>query len=117
MTKTTDTQNKHIRKGDKVLITAGNDRGSTGTVLSRTTDRAIVQGINVRKKHVKKSQTDPQGGVRSIECAIHVSKLKLVNDEGKAVKARARVAKDGSREVYYRDGGRDVTIRSIKKSK
>ena len=47
-------QNKRIKKGDKVVITAGNDRGETGIVLSRTEERAIVQGINVRKKHGKK---------------------------------------------------------------
>lgn len=110
-------QNKHIRKGDKVVITAGNDRGLTGLVLSRTADRALIQGINVRKKHTKKSQENPNGGVISIERPIHVSKLKLLNADGNAVKSRTRVNSEGNREIYYREGDQDVVLRSLKKSK
>ena len=110
-------QNKRIRKGDKVVITAGNDRGITGVVLSRTADRALIQGVNVRKKHTKKSQENPNGGVVAIERPVHVSKLKLLSAEGKAVKARSRVDEEGNREIYYREGNQDVVLRSIKKSK
>lgn len=116
-TKEKTVQNKHVRKGDKVVITSGNDRGLTGTVLSRTTDRAIVQGVNVRKKHVKKTQTHPQGGVISIERPVHVAKLKLLNNDGKAVRPKVRVDAEGNRELYYREGKKDVSLRQVKKSK
>ncbi len=43
-------QNKRIRKGDKVIVRSGNDRGEVGTILSRDDDYAVVQGVNVRKK-------------------------------------------------------------------
>lgn len=117
MTNTDTVQNKRIRSGDKVVVTAGNDRGVTGVVLSRTADRALIQGVNVRKKHTKKSQDNPQGGVIAIERPIHVSKLKLLNAEGKAVKSRVKVDASGNREIYYREGNQDVVLRSLKKSK
>lgn len=63
MMKKATKQNKHIRKGDKVLVIAGNERGQVGTVLSRSDDRAVVQGLNLRKRHVKKSQTNPNGKI------------------------------------------------------
>ena len=52
---------KWIRKGDRVLVIAGNDKGKAGEVLSRDEDRVIVQGINVRKKHMRRTQ-EMQGG-------------------------------------------------------
>lgn len=110
-------QNKRIKKGDKVVITAGNDRGETGTVLSRTEDSAIVQGINVRKKHVKKSSTHPQGGVVSIERPIHLSKLQFAGRDDKPVKLKAKVDKEGQRTLYYQDEKEQVTVRSVRKSK
>ena len=58
---------KKIREGDQVLVLAGNDKGKTGVVLSRQGDRVVVQGINIKKKHVKKSEQNPQGGVLDLE--------------------------------------------------
>jgi large subunit ribosomal protein L24 len=110
-------QNKRIRKGDKVVIIAGNDRGEAGVVLSRTEDRAIVQGINVRKKHVKKSTNHPQGGVIPIERPIHVSKLQFAGKDDKPVKLKAKVDKEGQRTLYYQDGKEQVTVRAVRKSK
>lgn len=110
-------QNKRIRKGDKVVIITGNDRGEVGTVLSRTDDHAIVQGINVCKKHVKKSQTHPQGGVTPIERPIHVSKLQFAGKDDKPVKLKCKVDGKGQRSLYYRDGNEEVTVRSVRKSK
>jgi large subunit ribosomal protein L24 len=114
MMNTETIQNKRIRKGDNVVVMSGNDRGLTGVVLSRTVDRAVIQGVNMRKKHTKKSQTHPNGGILSIERPIHVSKLKLLNAEGKAVKARVRVNSEGNREIYTREGDQEVVLRSTK---
>jgi large subunit ribosomal protein L24 len=70
-------QNKNIKKGDKVFVRIGNDRGQQGEVISRTEEFAIVQGINVRKKSVKKSEANPSGGFVTMERPIHLSKLAL----------------------------------------
>lgn len=110
-------QNKRIRKGDKVVITAGNDRGEIGTVLSRTEDRAIIQGVNVCKKHVKKSQDNPQGGIVSIERPIHISKIAIAGKDNKPVKLKVKVDGEGQRTLYYQDGKEEVTVRAVRKSK
>ena len=52
---------KKIRTGDKVIAIAGNNRGLSGTVLSKQGDKVIVQGLNVRKKHVKPTQANQKG--------------------------------------------------------
>ena len=75
--------NKKIKKGDKVYVTAGNDRGMSGTVLSRNDDSVTIQGINVCKKHVKKSERHPQGGIIELEKAINLSKVAPYREESK----------------------------------
>lgn len=73
--------NKHIKKGLKVYVRTGNDRGMSGTVLSRTDDTVTIQGVNVCKKHVKKSNEHPQGGIVEFEKAIRISKVAIFQDE------------------------------------
>jgi len=73
-------QNRCIRKGDKVIVISGDHRGSVGEVLSRTSERAIVQGVNIKKKHVKGSQSQP-GRILELERPLHVSNLKLQVEE------------------------------------
>ncbi len=75
--------NKAIKKGDKIYVIAGNDRGMSGTVLSRTDETVTVQGVNVCKKHVKKSERHPQGGIIELEKAIRLSKVAPYRDEEK----------------------------------
>jgi large subunit ribosomal protein L24 len=106
-------QNKFIRKGDKVFVTSGNFRGQTGTVLSRDDTRAVIQGVNVRKKHVKRTQNGP-GQILEIEKPISLSNVRLCIDEQKPVKVRVRTTTEGKRELYYNDGQKDVVYRSVK---
>lgn len=73
--------NKQVKKGDKVYIIAGNDRGMTGTVLSRTDETVTIQGVNVCKRHMKKSAKHPQGGIIEFEKAIRISKVAPARDE------------------------------------
>ena len=109
--------NKKIRKGDKVIAIAGNYRGQTGTVLSRVGDKAVVQGLNVRKKHVKKSQTTPNGGILEIEKPIHISNLKVCTEQEQPIKLKVRTAFNSERELYYKIDGNEVLYRSMKKPK
>ncbi len=69
-----------IKKGDTVQVLSGNDKGKTGEVLEviPKTEKVIVKGINVRKKHVKPRKQGEEGGILSIESAIHSSKLAVV---------------------------------------
>jgi large subunit ribosomal protein L24 len=67
----------HVKKGDKVVVISGKDKGKQGTILSAypKQNRVIVEGINIVKKHSKPSQINPQGGIISREAAIHVSNV------------------------------------------
>lgn len=68
-----------IRKGDTIQVIKGNDRGKKGRVLRMLpgAKRAIVEGVNLAKKHKRKTQQEPQGGVVSIEAPIKLANLML----------------------------------------
>jgi len=108
---------KKIRTGDKVVAIAGNNRGLTGTVLSKQGDKVIVQGLNVRKKHVKPTQDNQKGGIVELEKPIHVSNLKVVSADDKPLKLKVHAKKSGERELVFKEGSKNVVYRSIKKSK
>lgn len=110
-------QNKRIRKGDRVMVITGNDRGLVGEVLSRTEDRVVVRGINVSKKHVKKSQQNPSGGIIEIEKPIHISNVTHCVDEEKPRKLKVGFDPKGKRLLVYREGDADVPFRPIKDKK
>ncbi|WP_217588964.1 50S ribosomal protein L24 [Lentibacillus saliphilus] len=67
----------HVKKGDKVKVISGKDRGKQGTILQAfpKKDRVLVEGINMVKKHAKPSQENPQGGILNQEAPIHVSNV------------------------------------------
>lgn len=70
-----------IRKNDMVMVVSGNDRGKTGKVLKVFTQkyRVIVEGINMRKRHTKPSQKNPQGGIQEKEAPIHASNVMILD--------------------------------------
>jgi large subunit ribosomal protein L24 len=69
----------HIKKGDNVMVIAGDEKGKTGKVLliNSQTARALVEGVNFVKKHMSKSEENPSGGVVEIESSIAISNLKV----------------------------------------
>lgn len=89
---------RHVRKGDMVMVTAGNEKGATGEVMRVLTKsgRVVVQGVNVRVKHLKPSQTNPQGGMVRREMPIHISNVSPLVD-GKPTRVRFERRPDGSK--------------------
>ena len=73
----------HIKKGDIVFVNTGEDKGKTGRVLKVLVkdSRAVVEGINIVSKHTKPSAKNPQGGIEKKEAPIHISNLKLSNEQ------------------------------------
>ncbi|MBM7573081.1 50S ribosomal protein L24 [Aquibacillus albus] len=67
----------HVKKGDKVQVISGKDKGKQGTIIAAypKKERVLVEGVNVVKKHAKPSQDNPQGGILNQEAAIHVSNV------------------------------------------
>jgi large subunit ribosomal protein L24 len=75
-----------IHKNDNVMVIAGNDRGKSGKVLKVFPSdlKVIVEGINIRKRHTKPSQKNPQGGILEKEAPIHVSNVMLMDPKSNA---------------------------------
>ena len=69
-----------VKKGDTIQVLSGNDKGKKGEVIEvlPKSEKVIVKGINIRKKHVKPRKQGEEGGIISIECAIHMSKISVV---------------------------------------
>lgn len=110
-------QTKKIRKGDKVMAMSGNERGQVGQVLKIIDDKAVVQGLNMRKKHVKPSQANPKGSISQFERPIHISNLRVCTEDNKPVKLKVRFDAKGQRELYYKLDGHEVLFRAIKTQK
>lgn len=105
-----------IKKDDKVYVLTGNDKGKTGTVIGIKEDRILVQGVNVRKRHIKKTQKSQTSQVISMEMPIHISNVALCDNDGKKIKKLKvkRNAKKNS-ELTYFDGEKEIVHRTIKK--
>ena len=90
-----------VRKGDKVTVLAGRDRGKSGKVLHvyPKKDRALIEGINMVKKHARKSQQNPQGAITQKEMPIHISNLSLLDPvSNKITRIQTLIAADGSKQ-------------------
>ncbi|MCH8210804.1 MAG: 50S ribosomal protein L24 [Planctomycetes bacterium] len=89
---------RHVRKGDTVMITAGDQRGKVGEIkrVIPKSDRVIVQGVNLRTKHLKPTRLNPQGGIITKEAPIHISNVSPVVD-GRPGRVRFKTRDDGSK--------------------
>ena len=87
-----------IKRDDKVLVIAGEHKGSQGKVVKVLRDqyKAIIEGVNMIKKHAKPSAKNPQGGIVEKEAPIHISNLSLTTAEGEATRVGYRV-EDGNK--------------------
>ena len=90
-----------VMKGDRVKVIRGNFRDSVGTVLRVLPDasRVVVEGVNMRKRHERPTQDNPEGGIITFEAPIHISNVMLVDPTGgEASRTRLRVEADGTKE-------------------
>lgn len=90
-----------IVKGDRVRVIRGNYRDQEGTVLEvvRDKNRVLVQGVNIRKRHQRPSQANPDGGIVSFEAPIHLSNVMLIDPStGNPSRIRTQRLEDGTRE-------------------
>ncbi len=90
-----------LKKGDNVQVIAGAAKGSTGAILKimAPTNTALVEGVNMVKKHNKPSAQNPQGGITEKEAPIHISNLALVTAEGTPTRVGYRI-EDGKKVRY-----------------
>jgi large subunit ribosomal protein L24 len=100
-----------IRRGDRVKVIRGNHRGQEGTVLrvDRETNRVVVEGVNLRKRHRKPSAQDPEGGIISFEAPIHASNVMLVDpSSGEPTRIRKQRNEDGTKDRISVRSGRAI---------
>jgi large subunit ribosomal protein L24 len=85
-----------IKKGDRVILLAGKDKGRTGVVekVMPTEERVIVGGLNLVKRHTRPTQSDPQGGIKTKPASIHVSNVAVVDGNGKPTRVGFRIEGD-----------------------
>lgn len=88
-----------IKKGDRVIVLSGKDKGRTGDVVKAMPKdgKVVVSGVNVHVRHVKPSQADPQGGLKRSEAPMHISKVAHVTKDGKPTRVRFETNKDGKK--------------------
>jgi large subunit ribosomal protein L24 len=105
-----------IKKGDKVIVIAGNDRGRTGSVLRVIKgERVVVQGINIHKKHVKRQAQVQTPSIVEIEVPIHISNVCLCDEEGKPLFVKMKKNKK-AKELVYLKGNQETSFRTLRKS-
>jgi len=99
-----------IRKGDEVIVLAGKDKGKSGEVTKMliSEGRAIVQGINLVKRHTRQTQ-DTEGGIITKEASIHISNLALKDPKtGKASRIGFKIEKDGTKKRISKASGEAI---------
>ena len=91
----------HVHKGDNVEVIAGNFKGSSGKVLEVLSkkQRVIVEGVRMIKKHMRKSQDNPQGKIEEREGPIHISNVKVLEREQKNGKDKAKAEKPAAKSA------------------
>lgn len=104
--------NKWIKKGDKVMVISGNNRGETGEVLARKGAKLLVRGINRKKRHLKKRSEDQPGQIVEVERPIDASNVAPCVD-GKRVKLRVQQEGTKKRLVYQLEE-KEVVYRELK---
>jgi len=101
-----------LRKGDKVQIIAGKDKGSQGTILRVliNSQKVVVEGVNIIKKHVKPNPAkDIQGGIIEREAPIHISNVAIFNPvSGKGDRIGYKLLADGKKIRVYRSNGEQI---------
>ncbi|PXA86728.1 50S ribosomal protein L24 [Caulobacter sp. D4A] len=85
-----------IKKGDRVVVLAGKDKGKQGAVsqVLPKENRVVVEGVNMVARHTKPTQADPQGGIKHKEAALHVSNVAIVDSNGKPTRVGFKIEGD-----------------------
>ncbi|WP_284141023.1 MULTISPECIES: 50S ribosomal protein L24 [unclassified Virgibacillus] len=100
----------HVKKGDKVKVLSGKDRGKQGTILETypKKDRVLVEGVNMIKKHAKPSQENPQGGILNQEAPIHVSNVLPIDPKSGEPTRVGYEVRDGKKVRIAKKSGEEL---------
>ena len=98
-----------IKKGDRVILLAGKDKGRTGNVtkVMPKDSRVVISGLNMVQRHTRPSQGDPQGGIKHKEASVHVSNVAIVDSNGKPTRVGFKV-EDGKKVRVAKTTGETI---------
>ena len=107
-----------VKRGDKVIVLTGRDKGMSGNVMrvinpkgGKGDVRVVVQGVNVRKRHVKPTQQDPEGGIRPFEAPISVSNVAHVDPrDGKPTRVGFKIDEHGRKTRFAKRSGESIDV-------
>lgn len=93
----------NIKKGDNVMVIAGNHKGQSGRVLfvNIEKNRAIVEGVNMLSKHTRPNADNPKGGIVKQEAGVHMSNLKIIDKSGKPTRIGRKADEKTGKSVRY----------------
>jgi len=93
----------HIKKGDTVMVIAGDSKGQQGRVLVVDIDKekVMVEGVNIVKKHSRPTNKTPKGGIIEKEAPIHISNLKVIDSTGKPTRVGRKIDEKTNKTVRY----------------
>ena len=99
-----------IRRGDRVMVLSGREKGRTGEVFEVRPDenRALVRGLNMVKRHQKQSAQNPESGIISKEAPIHLSNLAYVDKDGKPSRVGFKIRTDGTKVRVAKRSGAEI---------
>ena len=97
-----------IKKGDRVIVLAGKDKGRQGSVTKvlPKDSKVVVGGINMVQRHTRPTQADPQGGIKNKEASLHLSNVAIADANGKAARVGFRM--EGDKKVRFAKTTGDV---------
>jgi large subunit ribosomal protein L24 len=98
-----------IKKGDRVVLLTGKDKGRTGNVtrVMPKDSRVVISGLNMVQRHTRPSQGDPQGGIKHKEASVHVSNVAIVDSNGKPTRVGFKV-EDGKKVRVAKTTGETI---------
>ena len=108
----------HVKKGDMVMVIAGDDKGRTGEIMKvmGSDNKVVVQGINRVWRHVRPNRQNPRGGRIQKELPIHISNVLPVDPEtSQATRVAFKINEDGSKDRIAKKSGK--SLGSVKKAK
>lgn len=100
-----------LKKGDKVIVLSGKNKGKTGTVTAvhPRLNKVTVEGVNVAKKHIKPNRENPQGTIMEITKPLWVSKVAIIEPTTKKPsKIGYKLTKDGNKVRIYKSSGKEI---------
>ena len=98
-----------IKKGDRVILLTGKDKGRTGNVtkVMPKDSRVVISGLNMVQRHTRPSQGDPQGGIKHKEASVHVSNVAIVDSNGKPTRVGFKI-EDGKKVRVAKTTGETI---------